>query len=228
VINEVGAGERMKAFCCRVKAWVKDGSDYWIMIIPFGLCLIFFLQLRQYDWGLDTFRVIGIAMEIFGLWTVVRSLTRDSRAHGQIGYHRSLLNWLYDAKYMFISRSGVFGAAISTGGAVMGGLGLISTSMNFNNIEEKVEYLLKRVVELQQGIDNNRNFIEQVKMDLKSDIDTVKAKVEQEIGNLKNKLKEKATFDYYLLISGAWLTVAGMLITNMPDSFMKLIFKSTG
>jgi hypothetical protein len=84
---------KMKAFIDRLVFWVKKGSKYWLVIVPFVISIASILILRNFSGGLDIFRMVGIVMEILGLLTVVWSLSRDSINHGQIGYHKSFLNW---------------------------------------------------------------------------------------------------------------------------------------
>jgi hypothetical protein len=214
----------LSQFVSRMMNWIKNGYNYWLVLIPFLISIVSVIILHNYKWGLDLFRLIGIIIEVLGLLTVVWSLSRESQKYDHVGFHRSFINWACEAVYIFKPRSGVFEVAGLTCSASIGGSALIAANLNFNSIDEKVEYLLRRVTELQTSVDNNRKLIQENKNELSAKIQEVSTTLGQEIGMVKNELREKATLDYYLLISGAWLTVLGMVITNVPDTYFQLIF----
>lgn len=210
----------MKIFS-RFMSWIKSGRNYWLVIVPFVISITSAFILREYTWGLDAFRLIGIVFEILGLLTVVWSLSRESKKYNHTGYVKSFFNWITEFRYIFIVRKGVFEVAGVTCGASIGGAALIASGHNFNSEEEKVEYLLKRVVELESAIDEGRKLTERVRNELSAQISDAKTSISSEIGAIKSELKEKATLDYYMLISGAWLTALGMIMTNFPDNISK-------
>jgi hypothetical protein len=140
----------------RFMSWTIKGKNYWLVIVPFVISITSALILRDYTWGLDAFRLIGVVIEILGLLTVVWSLTRECEKYNHTGYVKSLFNWIAESRYIFFVRKGVIELAGVVGGVSMGGAALIASGHNFNSVEEKVEYLLKRVVELENAIDEGR------------------------------------------------------------------------
>lgn len=209
----------------RFISWVKRGSNYWLVILPLSISIVSPFYLRKYGWGLDAYRIIGIVIEIIGLLTVVFSLSRESRKYNHTGYMRSFYNYVMEFKYVFVGRSVTVQASCLECADAFSGAASILTASNLNTIDEKLDYLLKRVTELQTSIDSCRSFAEQVQRNLHTQLSEIKANLTEQIGSIHNELKEKATLDYYLLISGAWLTVIGMIMTNAPDNlFKKFIF----
>ncbi|GFO68685.1 hypothetical protein GMLC_22640 [Geomonas limicola] len=205
--------------------WVKRGSNFLLVIFPVGFSVASIPLLTRFRWGLDCFRVIGIVIEIMGLLTVVWSLVKESKKYNHAGYHKSFINWVFELKSVLKQTNGCFGAFSMTGGATIGSGALTVSTQNFKDVDEKVEYLLKRVIELQTSIDANHNLIERVKNELNEKIDSVTGNLSHQISILKDELRDKATLDYYMLISGSWLTVTGMVMTNTPDRIFEYLLR---
>lgn len=209
----------MNSFVSRLSVWVRNGSNYLLVLIPLILVIVLSMLLKNYSWGLNTWRVIGIFIEIFGLLTVVWSLSRESKKYDHPGYFSYFLQWVYEFKYVLVSRNTTVCVAGCTGHATFGGAAVCSVSHNYNTIEEKVEYLMQTVINLEKSIADNRNRVEQVKNELSTEIGKLNSTLQQEIVKIKDDLKDKATIDYYMLVSGALLTIIGMIMTNLPDSY---------
>jgi hypothetical protein len=182
------------------------------------VCVLYVL-LKGYPCGLNVFRLTGIVIEIFGLLTVVWSLSRESKKYDHPGYFISFIQWLCEIKYVFIPCNATVFASGCAGLASLSGNGTGSVINNYNSIEEKVDYLMQVVVELEKSINANRILIEQVKHDLSIEIGKFRTTIQQEIVKIKDDMKDKATIDYYMLVSGALLTIIGMIMTNLPDSY---------
>lgn len=105
----------------------------------------------------------------------------------------------------------------------MSGNATCTVSRNYNSIEEKVDYLMQAVVDLEKSINDNRNRVEEVRNELSAEIGKLNSTLQQEIVKIKDDLKDKATIDYYMLVSGALLTIIGMIMTNLPDSYCRSI-----
>lgn len=209
----------MNTFLKRFLLWIGNGSSYWLVIIPIIISVLSVYILKPYSWGLDVFRVIGIISEIGGLLTVVLSLSRESNKYNHTGYFKSLLFWVGDFKYVFIARNITGVIASSAGFGMAGGIASISVSRNLNTIEEKVNYLMEFVTTLEKSISDNNRRIDEVKHELSGNIEKLHNTFNQEISKIQDDLKEKATVDYHLLVAGALLTILGMVMTNLPDSF---------
>jgi hypothetical protein len=179
--------------------------------------------LRGYLWGLNAFRLIGIFIEIFGLLTVVWSLSRESKKYDHPGYLISFMQWLCEFKYVFIARNTTIFGSCCGGLATLSGNATCTVSRNYNSIEEKVDYLMQAVVDLEKSINDNRNRVEEVRNELSAEIGKLNSTLQQEIVKIKDDLKDKATIDYYMLVSGALLTIIGMIMTNLPDSYCRSI-----
>lgn len=214
---------KLNAVWKQLVAWTKNGKNFWLVILPFGGIFASTMLLRGCSEGLNILRLEGILVEIAGLATVVWSLSRENKKYNQNGYLRSFATWIYDAKYILFPRNitiqvdsclsciSGFGAATVTG------------TLNFDNIDQKVEYLLQKVTILEKSINESLQKIETVKSEMKAELASIKSNFETEITKVKNDIKEKATIDYCLLVSGSILTAIGMIITNLPDYYYNLI-----
>lgn len=210
----------MRAFISRSKAWIKKGSSYWLVLILYiAVIVLSYKFMSNSDW-LNWFRVIGIFIEILGLWIVVFPLSRESRENGHIGYHKGFLLWCCDIKSIFVSKNAT---AICTGSATLasvGGTATATVSRNFDTLDEKVDYLMQVVEGLTKSVADNMNRVEQVRNELSGEIGKLDSMFSQKIVKIQDELKDKATKDYNLLVSGAYLTVLGMFMTNLPDDIL--------
>jgi len=213
----------MNSFSNRFFLWARSGSNYWLVLIPLIIVCVSYVLLRGYLWGLNAFRLIGIFIEIFGLLTVVWSLSRESKKYDHPGYLISFMQWLCEFKYVFIARNTTIFGSCCGGLATLSGNATCTVSRNYNSIEEKVDYLMQAVVDLEKSINDNRNRVEEVRNELSAEIGKLNSTLQQEIVKIKDDLKDKATIDYYMLVSGALLTIIGMIMTNLPDSYCRSI-----
>jgi len=217
----------MKNFFERLLGWARRGADFWLVIIPLMVTIALYFLLRDYSSGLNLFRLIGIVIELLGLATVVVSLSREAKKNNFPEYFVALAQWLQEFKYVFTPRNvtASLGSCQAHGSSSV--MAALSTGRNFNNIEEKVAYLMEFVLDLERAIETNRVQVVKVKQDLMNEVNILKNTFQQEIVGIKEELKDKATIDYYLLVSGALLTTIGMIMTNLPDDYYHcfLLFK---
>jgi hypothetical protein len=214
----------MKAIICRFRSWTYQGKHFWIVILPLLISIFAPAILCKYKWGLDVYRVFGIFIEISGLFTVVASLSRESMKYNHPGYFKSLLGWISEIRYILGPRNmTIVGSCRAELGMFCGKIRAKSIH-KFNNIEEKVNYLINIVSEIEDSINNTNDRIDTVKSELNAKIESVSSSITKEISIIHDDLKDKATIDYNLLVAGALLTIIGMIITNLPDRYFQFVF----
>lgn len=175
--------------------------------------------------GLSFLRIVGIFFEVFGLYTVITSLSKESKKYNHPGYRTFFVSWVASFKNIF--RPPVANAITlsASGGGSMSGSAEIEIKRNFQTIEEKVDFLLEEIDLLKSKIRFNTIKIAEVNRNLENKIEEVKVSASSLVMSLQNEIKEKAVGDYYFLISGSLLTVLGILLTNVPDDIYKYLFK---
>lgn len=203
--------------------WTKNGKNFWLVILPLGVLIASFVLLKGAPKGLNSFKLIGIFTEMAGLATVVWSLSRENEKYNQNGYLRSFVVWISDAKYILFPRTITAHFDTCLGCISSIGTGVVTGSLDFENIEQKVEFLLQKIIVIEKSINESFSKIESLRTELKTELATLKSNIEVEIAGVKNEMKEKATIDYCLLVSGSILTAIGMIITNLPDYYFSLL-----
>jgi hypothetical protein len=209
----------MKAFNKRLYSWIKNGINYWIVILPTFTAVILAIFLHNYPSGLNLFRLFGIIIETGGLLTVVVSLSRESKKYDHPGYIKSFFNWMCDIRTVFTSpkTTSLYASLVTSSSSL---ISAVHTEIQkVNTLEEKVEFLMNKVKDLEKMNNYNSSQIKEVQREISNKIDKINDEVRRDIGTIKNDLKDKATIDFCLLVSGAWLTAIGMIITNLPDYY---------
>lgn len=214
---------RLYAVWKQLVVWIKNGKNFWLVILPFGAIVASIILLRGCPEGLNILKLEGILVEIAGLATVVLSLSRENKKYNQNGYLKSFTMWVYDAKYILFPRNITIQVDSCLSCLSSIGAGTVTGTLNFDNIDQKVEYLLQKVAILEKSINEGFQRIETVKSEMKAELASLRVNFETEITKVKNDIKEKATIDYCLLVSGSILTAIGMIITNLPDYYYNLI-----
>jgi hypothetical protein len=213
----------MKSYINKLEIWVKNGSNYWLVIVPLFITIISAFLLRGYSWGLNVFRLIGIIIEILGLLTVAWSLSRESKKYNHPGYFKSLYQWVFELRFLFSGPKTINLSANLSSVATCTGHAAASVSRACNTIDEKVEFLIRKVDDMEKQITENSNRIDSVRGELSVEINKTKNMISAEIVKINNELKDKAIIDYCLLISGVLLTIIGMIMTNLPDNYLHTI-----
>ncbi|ABQ26574.1 hypothetical protein [Geotalea uraniireducens] len=150
--------------------WTKNGKNFWLVILPFGGVVASIILLRGYPKGLNILKLEGILVEIAGLATVVLSLSRENKKYNQNGYLKSFIVWVSDVKYILFPRNITIQVDSCLSGISSIGAGIVTGTLNFENIDQKVEYLLQKVMILEKSMNEGFHKIETVKSEIKAEL----------------------------------------------------------
>lgn len=202
--------------------WLIEGRTLLIVIVPLLSIPFLLIYLPDHKYGLSVFRIFGIFFEIFGLATVYRSISKESRRYNQLSYGKFFISWIFAFRTKPQSATASI-AGVSANTSI--GWATAHGERDLTTIEEKVEHLLNMVSSLNRQLRENKIQINEINLNLSNKIATLEVDAANNILSLEKEFEKKATSDYYSLASGSVLTLLGMLMTNVPDNIYQCLFK---
>jgi hypothetical protein len=204
--------------------WIHKGQSLWFLKIPLLIALYLLKHLPpDTAWGMSKFRLTGIVCEILGLWTVFLSISDERKKYGHKGYCKFLTSWCAELLSIFKkSHITLYAPAIASSTTIFPPT-ITHNKNNPTTIEEQIQHILEEIERIKKITEKSNAEIVRVNSTLSNEIDELKIRTNSMITKIENKLKQKATGDYYLLASGLLLTALGMLMTNIPDQIYKLL-----
>jgi len=196
----------------------NNGLAFTATILLFVLIALGFVCNEYLEVKIIYWRIFGICLEIVGIITVVVNISRDSGRYNQAGYISGMIRWIKDTIF---SRKGcmvsVSGSAIlhMTGGAEAR-VGISDGASN----DQKIEFIIKEIEILHVKIKSIGDKAASDLADLSEKCNDQDSKQQRQIQLINDALKDRAIGDYYLMMTGCIFTIAGMILTNLPDQIM--------